>query len=293
MGLLDFIPVVGPALEGAFNLFSQASNNKTQVHMMNQQRTWAVEDWNKQNAYNAPAAQMQRFKDAGLNPNLIYGQGNAGNATPVRSTDSARTNAPQLNGVAESMLRGFLSMYDLQKTQAETDRLQKQAQLVEAERRLKEQQTKNLGFTLYSGQQTLPLSLEGMALKNRNLAADVGMKGTIQDNMIQDNARKWLLAGNTLNETAQRILESKARTANLGLEQGIINQKIDLLKKSNVLSQFDIDLKKKGFSWSDPYYIRVGSRLIDQFINTDGFLKNHAGEEVQVGNSNAKWHFRK
>lgn len=29
--------------------------------------------------YNTPAMQMQRFKDAGLNPNLIYGQGNPGN----------------------------------------------------------------------------------------------------------------------------------------------------------------------------------------------------------------------
>lgn len=31
------------------------------------------------NAYNTPAAQMQRFKDAGLNPNLVYTQGTAGN----------------------------------------------------------------------------------------------------------------------------------------------------------------------------------------------------------------------
>lgn len=29
--------------------------------------------------YNTPAAQMQRFRDAGLNENLIYGQGDAGN----------------------------------------------------------------------------------------------------------------------------------------------------------------------------------------------------------------------
>lgn len=36
--------------------------------------------WERQNAYNTPAAQMQRYKDAGLNPNLIYGQGTPGNA---------------------------------------------------------------------------------------------------------------------------------------------------------------------------------------------------------------------
>lgn len=42
-----------------------------------------LEMWNRQNEYNNPAAQMQRYTDAGLNPNLIYGQGNPGNATQL------------------------------------------------------------------------------------------------------------------------------------------------------------------------------------------------------------------
>lgn len=33
----------------------------------------------QQNAYNTPQAQMARWRDAGLNPNLIYGQGTPGN----------------------------------------------------------------------------------------------------------------------------------------------------------------------------------------------------------------------
>lgn len=42
------------------------------------------------NAYNAPAAQMARYASAGLNPNLIYGQGSAGNqpsATPFMTPE--------------------------------------------------------------------------------------------------------------------------------------------------------------------------------------------------------------
>lgn len=34
--------------------------------------------WEKQNLYNSPEAQMQRFMAAGLNPHLIYGSGSAG-----------------------------------------------------------------------------------------------------------------------------------------------------------------------------------------------------------------------
>ncbi|WNK13163.1 MAG: DNA pilot protein [Microvirus sp.] len=297
MGLLDFLPVVGPLVEGAVNMFGQASTNQANKDMMNTQRTWAVQDWDKQNAYNAPSAQMQRYKDAGLNPNLIYGNGasSAGIASPIRQTETAKQQPVNTGGnVADSMLKGFLSMYDLQKTQAETDRLKKQAELIEAERRLKEQSTQNLSFDLYKGQQTLPLSLEGMGLKNRNLAADLPIKETIATNMVQDNARKWLLAGNSLSETAQRILESQARTANLGLDQGLIHQKIEQLKKSNTLSDLDIQLKQKGLSWSDPYYMRIGSRLIDKYLK-DGDLPfvDHAGQSVDVGNSPTHWHFRK
>jgi len=42
----------------------------------------------RMNAYNTPANQMARFKDAGLNPHLIYGQGSPGNqSSPLTYPD--------------------------------------------------------------------------------------------------------------------------------------------------------------------------------------------------------------
>jgi len=40
----------------------------------------SLEQWSMQNAYNTPEAQMARYRNAGLNEHLIYGQGNSGNA---------------------------------------------------------------------------------------------------------------------------------------------------------------------------------------------------------------------
>lgn len=43
------------------------------------------------NEYNSPASQMKRYQEAGLNPNLIYGQGTPGNQTaPVPTPDFGR-----------------------------------------------------------------------------------------------------------------------------------------------------------------------------------------------------------
>lgn len=40
----------------------------------------SVEMWNLQNQYNSPTAQMSRLRQAGLNPNLVYGSGVTGNS---------------------------------------------------------------------------------------------------------------------------------------------------------------------------------------------------------------------
>lgn len=42
-----------------------------------------LEMWQRANEYGSPAAQMQRLKEAGLNPNMVYGSGSAAGASPA------------------------------------------------------------------------------------------------------------------------------------------------------------------------------------------------------------------
>lgn len=56
--------------------------------------------WNQQNAYNSPAAQMQRLEEAGLNPNLAYGNLASGQAGSPPQLEAA--NVPQLSDAAYS-----------------------------------------------------------------------------------------------------------------------------------------------------------------------------------------------
>lgn len=62
------------------NIISTAMTNRANERMQQQQNAWNLEQWERNNAYNSPAAQMQRLKAAGINPDLMYGQ-NAGGAT--------------------------------------------------------------------------------------------------------------------------------------------------------------------------------------------------------------------
>lgn len=74
----------------------------------------SVEMWHMQNAYNSPQAQMERFKAAGLNPHLIYGQGNSGNASGAPEYHAPdiqyRYAAPTYGGAIQSILPTLMSV---------------------------------------------------------------------------------------------------------------------------------------------------------------------------------------
>lgn len=60
------------------NIISTAMANDANEDMQRRQNVWNLEMWNRNNAYNHPAAQLQRIKAAGLNPDLVYGQNASG-----------------------------------------------------------------------------------------------------------------------------------------------------------------------------------------------------------------------
>nr|QJB19966.1 MAG: DNA pilot protein [Microvirus sp.] len=99
------MPFVGQASEmqnNAMNqvngMFSQYYQNKFNKSMAEYAYSKDLEMWNRSNDYNAPKNQMQRFQDAGLNKNLVYSQGNPGNAAvsmPKYQDVRGNVNAPE------------------------------------------------------------------------------------------------------------------------------------------------------------------------------------------------------
>ena len=63
--------------------------NKANLDLAKYQNEWNVAQWNRQNAYNTPAAQRQRYEDAGINPYFALGNIQPGNAEGLMSADMA------------------------------------------------------------------------------------------------------------------------------------------------------------------------------------------------------------
>lgn len=50
---------------------------------MDKQNQWNLDMWKRENAYNSPKQQIERLKEAGLNPDMLYGQGQVQNVGAV------------------------------------------------------------------------------------------------------------------------------------------------------------------------------------------------------------------
>ena len=100
-------PLLSARAETGIKLGAQAvanqQNKKNAKEMAKYQNDIAVDNWHRENAYNSPAMQMVRLKQAGLNPNLIYQSGSA--IQPSGSIDQPQVTTPQMSGDAGSYIQ--------------------------------------------------------------------------------------------------------------------------------------------------------------------------------------------
>lgn len=108
---------------GFTSLVNQQNINTANKQMAEKAYERDVEMWNRQNEYNNPASQMSRLKEAGLNPNLVYGSGQTVGNT---ASQLPRYQAPtmQANFQPPSSVLNELSAYaDIEVKRAQAENL--------------------------------------------------------------------------------------------------------------------------------------------------------------------------
>lgn len=98
------------------------------LEQWNRQNVYNKEIWDMQNTYNLPKNQMDRFKNAGLNPNLIYGQTNQ--ADSIGKSDLSPYQAPRtdFNPPAPDMGNVIGQFQDIKMKNAQIDLVNEQRQ---------------------------------------------------------------------------------------------------------------------------------------------------------------------
>ncbi|MDC8027743.1 hypothetical protein NBY09_16470 [Elizabethkingia anophelis] len=165
MSWLSAIPIVGGMIEGAIN---NSSNKK----IARENREFSLEMWNRNNEYNTPLAQMQRLKEAGLNPNLMYGQGTTGNSSSPAKADGANPTQYKLNFLEAAQLhqQQKLNEQSIQLQKSQTELNHAQAQKVNAETANTHANTLNTQETMQFNRESRPKILQKYDLENQSIS---------------------------------------------------------------------------------------------------------------------------
>lgn len=261
------IMAAGSWLGGLFDSNSQQETNEQNQQfareMYAQQRADNLSMWHTQNDYNSPQKQMQRLRESGLNPNLVYGNGSAVNtASPVANAtpNVPQRIAPKIGAAISGATDSIASYYDLQAKEASIDNMRAQNTLLKNQAILQAVQAENANF-------------------------DIDLKKALRDNTINTANWKFDLLKNQTNSVGEdvdrkarfnKILEetegSKIKAENLRPEyiraqmQNILSG-TQLRQAELELKRLETNLRKNGISPSDPIYLRV----IGQWANKLGF----------------------
>jgi hypothetical protein len=251
----SFITANAPSiLAGAASVGSTLMTNRANKRSTERAYLQNMNMWEKQLEYNTPNAQMQRYQDAGLNPHLIYSQGNAGNATEAPQLGYQPYQAPSFNDAY--LAASTSSKLALNQQSIENMRSQMLKRAIDVE---------YLDKSMQDRLAILKSTLSGRDLNNRLLG--------ISRSRAVAELRNYL---RSMNYNGQNLI---LQTMDAGLQRAYnSNQAITL---DNVKREIEIDLRRKGINPNSSNWLETALRLF--FRNTgvpeDGIIpsiKNNA-----------------
>ena len=243
-------------LSNSFTSQNQKQAISANQQLQKEQNEWNLNLWKLNNEYNLPINQVQRLKDAGFNPALMYGtNGSTGiSASPAQGVNPARVNPliSPLNGVTDTIG----SVFD----------------------RTLQQKIAQSNIVKNSADTTKSLADAAEAAANANRAgADTRKINYEIDNLLPSiaNLNQSTSSLNTLkrNLITQQIDESKAKTS-------------QIISTTN-LNAVQLNLLQKQLSWYDK--VQAANIYVDTLNAISS--KQNADSNSLSAKSNATLHY--
>ena len=230
--------------------------------MYQKQRQDAIDDWNRQTLYNSPIEQMKRLKEAGLNPNMVYGSGQAQQpAQPVRGTDMKSWNPTPPQVDLGEAVRGSLS--------AEQAILNQQLTKANIVKTIADSGLKQKALDYY----------------DENFRINKEYKEAQTVFLIDDNLRKDLKNSQDLQESAARILKINADKANTEQATRNAKQAYNNLVTDGKMKELQLMWKTMGLDNDAEFLEVLLARAVYDPAKADKDLKRYIEAVKQVSKS--------
>lgn len=278
-------------------------NRQVEAERYAQMRKDALSDWKAQNEYNHPLQQMQRLREAGLNPNLVYGKGADATADTIRSSTFTPSNAPapqnlfnakeNFGAIGQGITQGINQIYDLKTKQAQTDNIAQSTALMQQEALFKQAgtaktmaDTATSKFELGKAQELKDSVIENQKLANEKLRADTSFT-------IDQNARNELANSSNVRLTLEKIITEKIAHAKDQASIDLLKEQLNALQQSQNISSYEEELSRMGIHKNDPWYFRAMMNLVNGNIDTPSPLKRAWNNFSEQGDNALKRLFNK
>lgn len=189
------------------------------------------ENWHMQNQYNTPSAQMARLKEAGLNPNLVYGGGSAQTpATSIHAMPGATMQAYQghwrIADAVGTALDGAFKAMQVKKAAQEVKNLEESQRVTHFDASLRELQIIGQKFANSKTKAEADLWRELYEQRIINLRAE----GQLTDSKrFLTDAQKEYIQGPQTSLSQAQAGYSRQQTAASIAEMGLIEYRKNLL----------------------------------------------------------------
>lgn len=320
--MFEWLPVVGDVIDGVLNLIGVNSTNQSNQRINNEQMNVAQQMqqndfsfqqsmFDQSNNYNSPAAQRQRYEQAGLNPYLMMGQGNA-TATPMSGSGGSVPSqipmqAPQfdLDKVAADFYNGLLAKEEIKGKQLDNqlkeydaeyrvDFLRQQLYNMRQSGKLTKRQREALDFEIAFLDATLGARIT--QTENESLISGEQLKSIqnfndMNDLRVQLTKAQIRLSNKQISSLDQQIKESGVRINKLNAEKKLVEKDFDIAVRSETEKIIKNGILAKEFNYYDERTQKelrkllseeIRNRVVSVGFNSIPFFINRDDEKYNI-----------
>ena len=290
-------------------------NREYNLMLARTQNQWNIEQWQRENDYNSPTAQMSRFRAAGLNPNLVYGQMSNGASSPTLTSGAASSptdmsaigNKRNFGQAMQEALNLEMQKAQIEAIKAGTEKTKEDTKNVTAStealtidnmyRAAKHEQDLQVGgMTIRLGKSTLKMNDQQMENLKADLEETVATVESIKQSVEESKARVELLGVQKESQLADIIRDNekaKAEIAKTYAEFKKINAETKITEQEYsemVATQYaralglELDNQNKGLQGK---YLKSQTLNIDyqnDIISVDAAYNREWSDEFKAGN---------
>lgn len=274
MADMDFLPGVGDIIGGLFGVAGQVAGNKQAEKNIKLQNEYNfqlakyaydqnLDMWNRQNEYNTPLAQMQRLQEAGLNPNLMYGQGNVGNASNAPSFEAPKMEAYTnlgdygMSQAGKQLSRALTDIAQVKNINANTQQTYQNTQNLATQNELKKLE---IIYQLYENEEKgihkenyrhlLESTLESLDKSIALTDSNINLNSARADNVVLDSARKSIMLDYTRDLVESEITKNLMHAGVSKAMIGKLHQDTSYVAALEGLAEISAGIKALEFEFS-------------------------------------------